>query len=145
MNDSLHSQAENRQNQYALKLVARLSGATEALPHEISERLRAARMQALARRKVTVTRAATAVFASGGAASMSMDDEGLSWWHRLVAAVPLVILALGLVGIDAMQAQYRADEVAEVDSALLTDDLPPSAYLDPGFVHFLKAGQDQVR
>ena len=145
MNDSLHSQAENRQNQYALKLAARLSGSTESLPHEISERLRAARMQALSRRKIAVTRTASAVFASGGAASLSLGDEGLSWWSRLVAAVPLVILALGLVSIDAVQSQYRADEVAEVDSALLTDDLPPSAYLDPGFVHFLKAGQEQGR
>ena len=145
MNDSLHSQAENRQNQYALKLVARLSGATESLPHDVSERLRAARMQALSHRKVAVTRTATAVFASGGAASLSMGDEGLNWWSRLVAAVPLVILALGLVSIDVVQSQRRADEVAEVDSALLTDDLPPSAYLDPGFVHFLKAGQEQGR
>jgi len=32
----------------------------------------------------------------------------------------------------------RANELAEVDSALLTDDLPPSAYADPGFLQFLK-------
>ena len=29
-------------------------------------------------------------------------------------------------------------EVAEVDAALLTDDLPPAAFSDPGFVQFLK-------
>ena len=34
--------------------------------------------------------------------------------------------------------EYRANEIAEVDAALLTDDLPPTAYTDPGFVHFLK-------
>ena len=34
--------------------------------------------------------------------------------------------------------EYRANEVAEVDAALLTDDLPPQAYTDPGFLHFLK-------
>ena len=28
--------------------------------------------------------------------------------------------------------------MAEVDAALLTDDLPPAAYADPGFVQFLK-------
>jgi hypothetical protein len=27
-----------------------------------------------------------------------------------------------------------------VDAALLTDDLPPSAYADPGFAQFLKSG-----
>jgi hypothetical protein len=28
--------------------------------------------------------------------------------------------------------------LAEVDSALLIDDLPPAAYADPGFLQFLK-------
>ena len=32
-----------------------------------------------------------------------------------------------------------ASEIAEVDAALLTGDLPPSAYADPGFVQFLKS------
>jgi hypothetical protein len=27
---------------------------------------------------------------------------------------------------------------------LLTDDLPPSAYVDSGFVHYLKGGEDQA-
>jgi len=29
-------------------------------------------------------------------------------------------------------------ELAEIDSALLIDDLPPHAYTDPAFVDFLK-------
>ena len=28
---------------------------------------------------------------------------------------------------------------AEVDAALLTDDLPPAAYADPGFAQYLKS------
>jgi hypothetical protein len=32
-----------------------------------------------------------------------------------------------------------AFELAEVDSALLVDDLPPQAYADPGFAHFMKS------
>ena len=47
-------------------------------------------------------------------------------------------LAAGLVAINVVQNEYRAQEVAEVDAALLTDDLPPAAYSDPGFVQFLK-------
>ena len=31
----------------------------------------------------------------------------------------------------------------KVDAALLTDDLPPSAYADPGFVQFLKTSAAQ--
>jgi hypothetical protein len=42
-----------------------------------------------------------------------------------------------------VQKEDRANELAEVDTALLTDDLPPSAYADPGFVQFLRAGSDR--
>ena len=102
-------------------------------------------MQALSKRKLTAPRTAAAVVGSGGAVALTFGDEGLNWWSRLVSAVPLVVLAMGLVGINVVQTQFRADEVAEIDSAILTDELPPSAYTDPGFVNFLKASQDQAR
>jgi hypothetical protein len=51
-----------------------------------------------------------------------------------------VVLAAGLVLIHTVQSERRANELAEVDAALLTDDLPPAAYADPGFVQFLRAG-----
>jgi hypothetical protein len=35
----------------------------------------------------------------------------------------------------------RTQELAEVDAALLTDDLPPAAFADSGFVQFLKVRQ----
>jgi hypothetical protein len=38
------------------------------------------------------------------------------------------------------QSDRRATELAEVDAALLTDELPPAAYADPGFLQFLKTG-----
>jgi hypothetical protein len=145
MTDSPHRRAENLQNQYGLKVAARLSGATADLPYEVSERLRASRTQALAKRKQAAARTASVVIGSGGAAALTFGDEGLNWWSRLVSAVPLVVLAMGLVGINVVQTQFRADEVAEIDSAILTDELPPSAYTDPGFVNFLKADQDQAR
>ncbi|MFZ9555518.1 MAG: DUF3619 family protein, partial [Limnohabitans sp.] len=30
------------------------------------------------------------------------------------------------------------------DSALLTDDLPPTAYTDPGFLRFIRAGSTEA-
>ncbi|MFP5445277.1 MAG: DUF3619 family protein, partial [Betaproteobacteria bacterium] len=44
----------------------------------------------------------------------------------------------GLVVINIAQDESSANDLAEVDAALLTDDLPPAAYADPGFVQFLK-------
>ena len=45
---------------------------------------------------------------------------------------------VGLVFINMAQDETVATEIAEVDAALLTDDLPPSAYADPGFLQYLK-------
>jgi Protein of unknown function (DUF3619) len=36
-----------------------------------------------------------------------------------------------------VQSDQRAQYLAEVDAAMLTDYLPPAAYADPGFVQFL--------
>jgi len=49
-----------------------------------------------------------------------------------------VALVVGLVTIKHLQDERRALELADIDTALLTDDLPPSAYTDPGFMRFLK-------
>lgn len=130
------------QDRYALQIAARLSDSTDALPHDISERLRAARVQAISKRKITIVRTASSVAASGGAASLTFGDEGFSFWNRIASAIPLIALIVGLVAINMVQNENRASEVAEVDAALLTDDLPPAAYTDPGFAQFLKARRD---
>jgi hypothetical protein len=55
----------------------------------------------------------------------------------------LIALLAGLAVIGVVQDQDRAHELAEVDTEILTGDLPPSAYTDPGFAQFLKkAGRD---
>lgn len=127
---------------FALRVTARLSNGTAELPYDISERLRASRMQALAKRKVPPpvrrTAAATVAVGSGPVVTLGRGSEGGGWWNALVSAVPLLALVVGLVVINAAQDERSASDVAEVDAALLTDDLPPAAYADPGFVQFLK-------
>ena len=53
--------------------------------------------------------------------------------------LPLVALVGGLVLIQEWQARTQVSVAAEVDEALLGDDLPINAYRDPGFAEFLKA------
>ena len=134
--------AEAAAERFALRVTARLSSGTAELPYDISERLRASRIQALAKRKVTApvrrTAPATVVVGAGPVAALGRGSEGGSWWNALVSAVPLLALVVGLVVINAAQDERSANDVAEVDAALLTDDLPPAAYADPGFVQFLK-------
>ena len=124
-------------------IAAYLSDASDVLPHDISQRLRVARSQAVSKRKlVPALRIASAVVANGSSAAMGWGDENFSWWERIASALPLIALLIGLAGINMVQNDRRASEVAEVDSALLLDDLPPSAYTDPGFAQLLKANRE---
>lgn len=115
----------------------RLADATEDLPYEVSERLRAARMRALQVRKQAAARTAPAVLGRAGGAA-TLGGEKFSLWTRIGSVLPLVVLVAGLVFLHGLQADHRASELAEVDAALLTDDLPPAAYADPGFLQFLQ-------
>jgi hypothetical protein len=129
------------QERFGREVARRLSDGVAELPYHVSERLRAARAQALAKRRLA-SAPAPAVLVGGNAAALGFGDRGASWWRHVASALPLVVLLGGLVLIHSVQNERRASEVAEVDAALLTDDLPPSAYADSGFVQFLKAGRN---
>lgn len=142
MTNSLQHRSEILQDRFGLKVAARLSAGTNELPHDVSERLRAARVQAMAKRKVVRMQTAGGVNSAGGStATLNFGDEGLNLWGRIGAALPLIALVVGLITIYTVQNDNRANELAEVDAALLADDLPPAAYADPGFLQFLKAGR----
>lgn len=140
------------QTQFARKLVTRLAAGEDDVPHDISERLRVARMQALAvRRKPqaqTQWSSAPVVQMNGSAASLGLGgfgEEKFSLFNRFASILPILALIIGLVAINIIQNDDGANEMAEVDAALLTDDLPPAAYVDPGFAHFLKVSQDTAQ
>ncbi len=137
-------QAEILQDRFGLKVASRLSQGPAELPHDLSERLRVARLRAVSQRKQAPrrqSRAATSVSASDGSATLSFGDEGWSPWSGLASALPLIALVAGLVFINGIVNEDRANEVAEVDTALLTDDLPPAAYADAGFIQYLKVSR----
>jgi D-tyrosyl-tRNA(Tyr) deacylase len=136
MTNRQFKESEQLQEQFGREVAKRLSDATAELPYHITERLRAARAQALARHRIASVAASPTVVVSGNTASLG------GWWRQVAAALPLLVLAGGLVLIHSIQNDYRASEVAEVDAALLTDDLPPDAYADPGFAQFLKSGRN---
>jgi hypothetical protein len=129
------------QDQFGLRIAAQLNSASLDLPHDISERLRAARTRAVAARLKTQHRLQTntAVIHQNGAALLNFGgDEVLNIWNRIASFMPLIALVAGLGLIQHIMDDDRANELAEVDSALLIDDLPPAAYADPGFLQFLK-------
>jgi len=101
------------------------------LEPRLAERLKTARELALARQRAE--RAPVLVWAD--------NVLGNGWgWGSLSARVvlPVVMLAVAAFGIYRWQENQRLAEVVEIDTQLLTDDLPIDAYLDRGFQNWLK-------
>lgn len=105
------------------------------------QRLRAAREQAVEHRRLAIVHATQAGMAVAGhhmAGQAGGEETPSSRWQRLSSIGMLIALLLGLWAIDTIQSENSLQNAVEIDKVLLTDDLPPAAYLDPGFKHFLK-------
>lgn len=138
--------------QFARKLTARLSAADDELPYVVTERLRAAREQAVSMRKRSVA-SVHALQPSAASSLLGIQADGSAllgapghhqdntplWVRRLLTALPLVALAAGLAFIGIEQDSRATLDVAELDAALLTSELPPAAFTDPGFQQYLQA------
>jgi len=156
---------------FALRLTARLDDAAHGLPHDITERLRVARQQAVDTARAGRLSAAltpAAVGANGRVVGLQLagghgavvgdapgawneaeqsrqpghgrrlDDGPVAWGWRLASVLPVLALVAGFWAINAYQAEEKVQAAAEIDTALLTDDLPPDAYADVGFSEFLR-------
>ncbi|ESH89194.1 MULTISPECIES: DUF3619 family protein [unclassified Cupriavidus] len=136
--------SEIEQRRLARQITAMLDASANQVPDDIAARLAAARRVALSRRRVeapqTSPRLATAGPPLHGGAHRSMRPLG-DWVRRLGLVWTVVALAGGLAGIYQWQQQQRIEELADVDAAMLLDELPPAAYADEGFHVFLKHGE----
>lgn len=140
MSNTPQHQAQIAQDRYGLKAASYLSLGTAELPYDITERLRAARMQAVAQRKRATKIQFATTFNRNSSGTLSWNlgfGEGSELWSRLASVLPLIALVLGLMAINSFHNEHRANELAEVDLALLTDELPPAAFADAGFAQFL--------
>lgn len=131
---------------FGLKVAASLSEANDTLPHDISERLRVARDQAMLRARSA--RAAQVQLAPKTVqntvqmgATLALGGGPSPRWLKFASVLPLLMLVLGLALIQQSQWYQQINASAEVDTALLSDHLPPAAYSDPGFTEFLSEEQ----
>lgn len=126
---------------FAARVAAGLNAQAAAVPHDIAERLRFGREQALAKareaRRAAPVSAAPAVLGVGRGAALLAGGPA-PWWQRAASVLPLVLLVAGLMFIGERMTREQVEAAAEVDAVLLADDLPPAAYSDPGFAEFLK-------
>lgn len=123
----------------AYKLRHALNENLDALPASTTERLAAARALALSRKKPD-------------AAAPAKKDWRRSWFDvdtlfssaglgRIAVAVPVLALVIGLGGVYQYEQQQQIAELAELDAAVLADELPLTAYLDHGFNAYLESQQ----
>lgn len=70
------------------------------------------------------------------------QDDTPSWGLRMASLLPLIALVGGLWAVHQWTQREQVQAAAEVDTALLTDDLPPAAYADPGFEEYLLGSND---
>lgn len=152
---TLPADLDARVNRFGLRVAAGLTERNAALPHDVSERLRFAREQALARAAQARAAASAAVDVispavvqmgstlaiSGGSDEGGQGGDG-SIWTKLVSALPLLALLAGLLLMQQGQIHEQIVAAGEVDTALLSDSLPPSAFSDPGFAEFLRDGEE---
>ena len=116
---------------FASRIRQILNQGTTRVDAGVAQKLQAARELALSRQRPepqVVERWADNVLGSGWS------------WGGLSARVllPTLALVVAAVGIYRWQENQRLAEVVEIDSQLLTDDLPIDAYLDRGFQNWLK-------
>ncbi|MDP2006745.1 MAG: DUF3619 family protein [Rubrivivax sp.] len=128
------------------RLGARLAGSltvrAQAVPHDVAERLRVSREQALTRARDT-RQGATAVVGISGAGAAVLGALTAPWWQRAAAVLPLLLLVAGLMVIDRWSVREQVLAAADIDAQLLSDNLPPSAYSDPGFAEYLRTPPPQ--
>ncbi|MBU3617524.1 DUF3619 family protein [Polynucleobacter sp. JS-Polo-80-F4] len=128
---------QTQADQFGQASAALLRQGTQTIPQNIKDRLYAARMKALSVRKPEKVRIQKQVLAASGR-NWTSGSNGV--WDTVGWIAPLVVLVFGLIGIAQWQDDSRINDIAEVDAALLSDDVPPDAYADSGFMAFLKNG-----
>ncbi|NMM28037.1 MAG: DUF3619 family protein [Glaciimonas sp.] len=136
----MNTTKEAKELEFAYKIRHALDQNMANLPDDTAFRLAAARSIALSRKKkdapllVAVTQAGLAGYGTRGTADLHAP---FAWLRRIGLAMPVIVLIGGLVGIYQFEQQQRIADTADIDTAILTDELPPAAYLDHGFNAYL--------
>jgi hypothetical protein len=122
---------------FAYKVRHALNENLDILPASTANRLASARKIALSRKK---NDAPLHMLASQRALAGQIGNffnEPLSWIGRMGLAIPVIVVVIGLIGIYQAEQQQRISEIADIDVAVLADELPLTAYLDHGFNAYL--------
>lgn len=117
---------------FAYKVRHALNERLEDLPENISARLADARSMAVKRKKKSRP-LYVSLFQQMFARASAGTSGHVSWTGRLGLSLPILVLVVGMAGIFHHEQQRQIREIADIDIAVLSDELPPSAYADNGF------------
>lgn len=122
---------------FAYKVRRALNESSESIPEPALERLAQARKMAMARKKKDApARVLTHKGILAGNNGFSFQGPS-SWLGKLGIALPALVLIVGLFSVYEYEQQQNINELADIDAAVLTDELPPAAYVDTGFTAYL--------
>lgn len=126
-------------DEFGRKLALYKANPSQLSNHDLSERLRVARLNAIQLHNKTWKTTALSIQVVKGSLSLQGGlSEGLTPWFKFASALPLIALIAGLFFISDYTDEIRAQQLAPLDVAILTDALPPQAYSDPGFSTYLR-------
>jgi hypothetical protein len=106
----------------------------DTMPDATTSRLAAARAAALARKKADAPKQVQVARRPWLNVGALFSGNGLG---RIAVAVPLFALVAGLAGVYQHEQKQHIADLAELDAAVLSDELPLTAYLDDGFNAYL--------
>jgi hypothetical protein len=129
---------------FAYKVRRAMTESSEKLPEATLERLATARQLALSRQKQAEPSRALA-FGGVLAGSNGVSFSQKSWVKKMWLALPVLALMIGLYGIYEYEQEQQINDLAEIDAAVLVDELPPDAYLDNGFNAYLNKETPPVK
>jgi Protein of unknown function (DUF3619) len=140
----MSSSLDTKELEFATQIRRALDENTASISPAALDRLATARRAALARKKSERVAAPVFVPAFAGAAGVlsgmpqaEAPQRRRSPLRRFALAWPLAALVVSLVAIAYWEDQQRTAELADIDAAMLSDDLPLNAYLDHGFNAYL--------
>lgn len=128
---------ETEEINLAYKVRHALNENLEALSPEISNRLNLARNVALSRKKSDAPLRTLNIHGVLAGNVANLTNRPFSWMGRIGLAIPLLAFIVGLAGIYEFEQQQHIFDAAEIDAAVLSDELPLIAYLDHGFNAYL--------
>lgn len=126
------------QARFARRITHALDRSAAALPADTLERLASARKAALRVQRTAVAQPVPVWQAVPAGVRGGRGPSRYSFLRAVFAASALLIVGVGVAGIYQVEQERRIEDLAELDSAVLNDDLPISEYADHGFNAFLK-------